>query len=349
MDGDKMQIEPVQWVWKGHLARGKLHLIAGPPGTNKTTVAVALAATMTQGGVWPDGTRADCADVLFWTGEDGIEDTLLPRFEAHGADLSRVHFVKGVRDRDAKRLRAFDPATDMESLALAAARIDGLGMVVIDPVVLTVAGDSHKGAEVRKGLAPLVQLAEITNSVAVGITHFSKNTAGRHPLERVTGSHAFGAAARVVFACVKTEGNDRILVRAKSNLGPDGGGFAFTVVPVTVKECETIELRWGALLHGEAREIIGAAEAVGAAADDKRQDEPVDWLRALIEGAGGKMARVEILKAADDEGFSRNTIERARLRGRFRTERTGFPATATWCLPLARVRLAEAQRAGEKF
>ncbi len=138
---------------------------------------------------------------MIWFGEDGIADTLLPRLMAHEADLSRVHFVGDVT-RDGER-RPFDPATDMPDLLLAAARIPDLRLVIIDPVILAVRGDSNTNGDVRRGLFPLVKLAETTGAAVIGITHFSKGTTGKNPIERVTGSLAFAAAARVVLAVAR--------------------------------------------------------------------------------------------------------------------------------------------------
>ena len=87
--------EPVRWLWQDWLARGKFHLLAGAPGQGKTTIAMGLAATVTAGGLWPDGSRCDAGTVLIWSGEDDYADTLLPRLISAGADKSRVHFVKG--------------------------------------------------------------------------------------------------------------------------------------------------------------------------------------------------------------------------------------------------------------
>jgi RecA-family ATPase len=56
--GDEVEIRAVPWLWHEYVAAGRLNLLAGRPGTGKTTVALALAATVTQGGYWPDGTRA---------------------------------------------------------------------------------------------------------------------------------------------------------------------------------------------------------------------------------------------------------------------------------------------------
>jgi putative DNA primase/helicase len=47
---DRLPPEPVAWLWDGWLARGKVHLLAGAPGTGKTSVALALAATLTTAG-----------------------------------------------------------------------------------------------------------------------------------------------------------------------------------------------------------------------------------------------------------------------------------------------------------
>lgn len=84
---------PIDRVWDGWLAKGKLQLLAGQPGAGKTTLALALAATTSIGGIWPDGSQATEGNVVIWSGEDDPKDTLVPRLIAAGADRTRVHFV----------------------------------------------------------------------------------------------------------------------------------------------------------------------------------------------------------------------------------------------------------------
>ncbi len=83
-----------------------------------------------------------------WSGEDGLADTLKPRLLAMGADTARVFFVNDVSESDGKR--SFDPASDIELLAKQLARIDDVSLLIIDPLVLAVAADSHKNGEVRR-------------------------------------------------------------------------------------------------------------------------------------------------------------------------------------------------------
>ena len=178
--------EPVRWLWPEWLAAGKLHLIGGAPTAGKTTLALALAATVTSGGRWPDGTRCtERGSVLIWSGEDGIADTLRPRLEAMGADLARVYFVGCVRTTGGGDRSTRQPIC--AELAAAAAAIADLRMLIVDPVVSAVAGDSHKNAEVRRGLQP-----------RSGLRRGARRGGARHYalLQGHAGARSIGAADR---------------------------------------------------------------------------------------------------------------------------------------------------------
>jgi len=67
--GDAVALEPVRWLWRGFLPAGMLTILGGAPGCGKTTIALSLAATVTRGATWPDGSRCTQAgDVLIWSG-----------------------------------------------------------------------------------------------------------------------------------------------------------------------------------------------------------------------------------------------------------------------------------------
>ena len=92
--------------------------------------------------------------VAIWSGEDDARDTLVPRLIASGADMGRIFFVDSVLD--GRERRAFDPARDMEPLRRKLLEVGDVRLLIVDPVVSAIAGDSHKNAEVRRGLQPLL-------------------------------------------------------------------------------------------------------------------------------------------------------------------------------------------------
>jgi len=334
--GDGVTPEAIRWMWSDWIARGKLHILAGAAGTGKTTLALAMGATITTGGRWPDGTRAQIGDVLIWSGEDDPADTLVPRLLAMGADLSHIHFVGNVNDE--RGLRAFDPATDVRLLSERFADCGSVALLIVDPIVSAITGDSHKNSEVRRNLQPLVDLAALRSCALIGITHYSKGTAGRDPLERVTGSLAFGALARIVMGTAKpTEaGEPRRLVRAKSNIGPDGGGFEYDLEQVAVPGRPGLfgsRVLWGSAIQGTARDLLAAVETDP---DDNNErgatEEAADWLRDRL--LPGPVPAGEIKREGERNGFAWRTVQRARETVGAVSTRHGFGkgSTVNWSL-----------------
>lgn len=324
-------IEPIGWLWRGWLAKGKVHILAGAPGTGKTSLAMALAATLTTGSRWPDGTPANPGEVLIWSGEDDPSDTLIPRLMAAGAALERVHIVASTTDKSGPR--SFDPAGDMALLADHVATMNPApALLIIDPVVSAVAGDSHKNGEVRRALQPLVDLAMVRKIAVLGITHFSKGTAGRDPVERVTGSLAFGALARIVMAAAKMpeeQGGKRILARGKSNIGKDDGGFAYDLEVMELRPgIETTCVMWGEAITGSAREILGQAEAIDDPEERSAWEEARDWL--LDELAEGSRKASEMQRAAKAAGITEKSLRTARERLGIKPHKEAFSLHGCW-------------------
>jgi hypothetical protein len=327
LQGLNLTPEPIRWLWEGYLARGKLHIIAGAPGTGKTTLALAFAATITAGGRWPDGTRAEPGNILIWSGEDDVRDTLLPRLIAMGADRARVYFVGDVQAEG--QSRPFDPSRDMTALELKAKEIGDVRLLIVDPVVNAVSGDSHKNTETRRALQPVVDLASRLDAVALGVSHFSKGTAGRDPIERVTGSIAFGALPRIVFAAAKTTDENApskyVFVRSKSNIGPDGGGFGYDLEQVEVPGYPGLfasRVLWRQALEGTARELLATVEAVEEPGEQGEIEDAGEWLMAAL--AHGSMDARDLFKIGEAQGYKQRTLQRARARIGAQTRREGF-------------------------
>jgi putative DNA primase/helicase len=314
--GDCVKIEPVSWLWHNYLAGKKINIIAGAPGAGKTTLALALAAIVTlgPGGHWPDGTAVDQqGDVIIWSGEDGVADTLAPRLLACGADMRRVRFVGRVHDGGETRL--FDPAHDMPELRRAMLAGGNCKLLIVDSIVSVVSGDDHKNGLVRRALEALAALCEELGCAVLGISHFSKGTGNRDPLERVTGSLAYGAYARVVLVTAKRQdidGGGRVLAHAKSNLGPDVGGLTYDIEQVAVPGHPGIHasrIRWGVRLEGTAREILAEAEGQEPAGEQGALAEAMAFLTDLL--SAGPMLATRVKQEAEGAGHTVATIRRA--------------------------------------
>ena len=335
--GSDVKPEAVSWLWGGWLAAGKMHILGGAPGTGKTTISLALAATVTTAGRWPDGSRSPIGNVVMWSGEDDPADTLVPRLAISGADLSRVYFIADVREGNEQR--SFDPARDMEVLKRKLAEIGDVRLLIVDPIVSAIAGDSHKNAEVRRGLQPLADLAASMRCALLGITHFSKGTGGRDPVERLTGSLAFGALARVVLVAAKhqEEGDDgrtvRLFIRAKSNIGPDDGGFEYDLQQGELKAHPGIfasSVLWGDAVEGAARELLAMADATGEDGEGGTLADAKRFLSDLL--ADGPMTTKAIKVDADGAGYSWATIRRAQKALGIEASKAGMKGGWEWAL-----------------
>jgi putative DNA primase/helicase len=219
----------------------------------------------------------------------------------------------------------------MDSLQAAIDRIGNVRLIIVDPIVSAVTGDSHKNTETRRDLQPLVDLAANTQAALIGITHLSKGGAGGDPVQRVLGSVAFVAIARVVMVAAKVSSDDdsskRILARGKSNIGPDDGGFEYFLEQINVdSEIEASRVTWGNALSGTAQELLSdsdADEQNGGALDNAKE-----FLSEVL--AGGPVPSKKVQSEAKEAGISSATMRRAREALHVKARKDGL----VWCLEL---------------
>ena len=324
---DQVTVANHDWIWKHYLARKQIELIAGAPGTGKTTIALDFAATITRGGNWPDGTTSPTGSVLIWSGEDDLNTTIVPRLIACNANLPKIHFIGEV----------FNPTHDMERLFYSAKNIPDLSMVIFDPIVSTIIGDSHKNAEVRQGMLPLKEFAEHANCLIFGVTHFTKGTAGRAPLERVTGSLAYGAAPRLVMMTAKSKESEgkNYLMRGKSNIGPEGGGFIYELSQKDLVEQginDAQYITWGEEVSGfSAEEMLNTVEGVPET-KSSRYEEAENWIKEKLKN--GPVESRAIILELDELRFSKATLDRVKKKLNIISEKTSGEGGWIWRLPV---------------
>jgi putative DNA primase/helicase len=164
--------------------------------------------------------------------EDGIQDTIIPRLMAAGADTTRVHIVASATKPDGTGRKTFSLKTDVDLLEAKAKEIGCVRLIIVDPISAYMGGsDGNGNVETREVLEPLADMANRLRIAVVAVTHLNKGGSGggQSALNRFAGSIAFVAAARAAFAVIEDSEDEerRLLLQAKNNLGAKCKGLAF--------------------------------------------------------------------------------------------------------------------------
>jgi hypothetical protein len=332
----------VRWLWHERLAMGSVSLIGGREGQGKTLLAIELAALITRGRL--EGEHAGTPrSVIIVTTEDAWDYTIVPRLLAAGADLSLV-FRAEARTADGV-LTGLSLPYDFGALEQAIHEVKA-ALVILDPLLSRLNGnlDTHKDADVRLALEPLVALAERAGVHVIGLIHVNK-TITTDPLTSLMASRAFAAVARAVLFVMKDPEEDgvRLLGQPKNNLGrTDMETLRFEVVPVEVGRdpqdnlpITAPKMQW---LDSTVRTIEDALTIVaqGGKTASKRA-LAAEWLVHYLQAKpDGKAVPVDIITAAKSAGHNEATLRRARDEMADRNEllvsNEGFPKVTYWQL-----------------
>ena len=221
------KLEP---VWPGVLWRGKPTLIVGDPGKGKSMATLDIAARVSTGAPWPcSDERRKPGNVMLISAEDDLEDTIIPRLDAAGADRERIHIVTGVRGADGQ-IDWLSLDRHRQQLAAGVRELQPQ-LLVIDPLSAYMGrADSHNEGDVRKVLAGVAEIAQQSRAAVLAVRHFRKGSSDT-PQPRVIGSVAFTAAARAVYSVTADPDDDeqRLVICLKCNLAADTTGYSFNI------------------------------------------------------------------------------------------------------------------------
>ena len=303
-------VEPreISWLWPGRVPLGRITLLVGMPGEGKSFLSIDMAARVTTGSQWPDGSECPRGSVILISAEDDPHDTIRPRLDASGADTTKVHLFAAVRVGGVERMVTL---ADLPTIEATLQRVPDCRLIVVDPIGSFLGGrtDAHRDNEVRGVLAPIAKLAERYGAAVVVVAHRRKS-AGSHADDTALGSRAFTGIARAVWHLAADSDNQdrRLLLPGKNNLARKGNGLAFSIV-------------------GEPGRVVWERDPVTMTADDamaaeaekqrrkpgpnaKTRREVVDWLRAAL--ADGPRLVNDLDSEAAAHGHSKATVRRAK-------------------------------------
>ena len=322
----EVEQKPVDWLWEGRIALGKLSLLTGDPDAGKSFLACAMAANVTQGFDWPDGAPCEPGSVVMITAEDDISDTVLARLEAHGANLDKVHFLESV-NRGRRKDCWFSIVEDLGALSKALDQTEGTRLVIVDPISAYLDGiDSHVNAAVRGAMGPLAALSAKHNVALLGISHLNKSEGSA--LYRVSGSLVFVALSRAAFLLARDreQSERRLLLRIKNSLSPLRSGLAFSIVsnerglPVLAWEEDAVDMTANDALMPAIREK-----------GETKLEAVKRWLRETL--ANGPVLQETIKADAEALGISYGTLRNAQSALGVKSRKQTFSGQWEWVLP----------------
>ncbi|MEM1108933.1 MAG: AAA family ATPase [Planctomycetota bacterium] len=354
-----VQPTSVRWLWPDRLALGKLTLLAGDPGLGKSYLTLDLAARVSSGTPFPGtpesaneprggggsyrsfrGANRKPHKVILLSAEDDPADTIRPRLDAAGADCDNILLMRGIQM--ANQERSVNLREDIKHLRHLVESLAGeCRLIVIDPISAYLGDDEgHSNTKVRNMLAPLAKLAQDFGVAVLAVTHLNKG-GGAGPtnaIYRTMGSLAFTAAARTVHLVARDpddearggDGQRRLMLPIKNNLGHDRTGWAFSLTThefidpaggdpddyPTGRRKET-KITWDphptqesadALLSRLSRTPSAAGSGGGVASP--AMDEAIGFLREALSNGGQPIN--DLMGKANALGISKATIKRAR-------------------------------------
>lgn len=220
-----------EYVIPGIIQMGAINMVQGEPGCGKTSLLLAIAASIAGGRPIPGLPALVHGPVLILSEEDNAGQVRIA-LEANGADLDLCYIVT----------RPAGLSISSAALAEIIAAIRPV-LIIMDPFQAYV-GDinMNQASQLRPALAQLCSIARQYNCAVVMITHTGKNRADKSRIYQSLGSIDLPAAARCIVSCAPTEdGSGYVLSPIKCSSGPMGPSLEYTIGPDRV-------VKWGSIL-----------------------------------------------------------------------------------------------------
>jgi hypothetical protein len=352
--GDSIKRVAVSWLWKPYLALRKLTHGGGESSMGKSPAMVNIAALVTAGADWPDGTKNELGprSVVMLASEDDWNDTVMPRFDLAGGDDKKLFLVRTVRmtkgEKSADRMLRLD--IDMAALRKQAEEIDDLVLVVIDPITNYLgARKMNAETEVRSILTPLADLAQQRNLAAVTIGHINRRDPGTSALFRFMGAAAFTGVSREVLTFGPdndtSEPYHRVMVPTRSRQA----GLKYSTYAAMRKivndegalvDCEVIGVKWGEKVTVDAQDVLEPQSQ----RTKGKYAEAAAALRQIL--ARGKVPARTAINEMKNIGFDLDKMESSEVRRLAGVKSTNSGRNSEWYLATAADTPPESEQIG---
>ena len=178
--------------------------------------------------------------------------------------------------------------------------------------------DSHKTADVRRVMTPLVDVAAKRGIAVLGVIHFGKDNQ-KAAWSRISGSGAWRDLARSVFVACRDRSDEGLglLVHEKHNYSPRQQTLGYRV------DYGTHCLTWDGTVKN-----MTADEALNGRDVAPKLTDATEWLRSYL--ADGQRWADDVFKDGMRDGHSRDTLYRAKDALGVKNGRSGFGGPWHW-------------------
>lgn len=295
---------PISWLWLDWIPRGMITLLGAVPGAGKSFLALDLARRIIESAPFPDGSPArGGGGCVIYVDAEVVPQMINERAVSWEMDRSQIYLMMPEEERfflDFSEMRDRDTLVEMAYTLKPA-------LIVIDSLSSISSKGENNVEDVRSVLGFLNRLAQDQGCALLLIHHLRKKSALQSSFELVSidafrgSSHIIAMSRSVLGLSVVQEGptidrnGPRRLEVVKTNL---------TQYP------PSIGMRFEQVGDGGVRLLYG--DAPSTYTEPTKFDYCIEWLRELLED--GPMSPGEIVEVAEEEGYGRTMIYRARER-----------------------------------
>ena len=296
-------LPPVEWLWPNWIPRGMLSLLGAAPGAGKSMLALDLCRRIIHGESFPDGAPGPNpgANVVYVDAEN-VPQLLNERAQAWHMDRSRLYLLLP----DAYGMLDFGSNADQDRLIEIMYVLEP-ELVVVDSLSTISTRGENNVEDIRYILGFLSAVAREFQTGMLLIHHLRKRSKVMPILDLLTpddfrgSSHIIAMARSVLGLSVICDGpqpnrnGPRRLEIIKTNLCPHPAplGIEFATGP-------------------EGEIVLQYTDAPQPYREPTEKDQCATWLVELLQERGEPLKPGEIKDLAEEAGFSRSVLYRAR-------------------------------------
>ena len=308
MNGQDIQPKNVDFLWNNRFVANRINIVAGMGDVGKDVFCCTVAACVTTGRDWPDGSKGcEPGIVGVISPEDDPDDTIVPRLMAAGCNMSKV------------RIWTANRRPTPEEIA-------DLKVLIVSPLINLM--DKKQEMNCEKDARYFLELwqgsLKDVGCTVIGTAHLNKKT-DAPIVQRILGASGIANFVRSNWTIQRDDEDKtlRLFLRLKANLVPDlVDGLQFRIQHVGPWQ-QSIVCAW-----------CGTTEKTpdGVMNGNKVAKSAVKWLLDFLKGKGD-VRRDEIMAAAAEAGYTERAVRQAKERHPEVVDfQIGYPARAWWRL-----------------